>query len=350
MYNLLIGPPGGGKSYEAVVYHVLPTLEAGRKVITNLPLNVAELAKIDARFPALIELRTKTKGQGCPHVFGNIEDYGDDWRHPETGQGPLYAIDECHKPLRRGRTLLAVEEWYAEHRHEGADVLLMTQSYGKVSKDITDSAQVVYRVKKMTAFGDDTKYIRKVQDGVRGDVLSVSERSYESRYFRLYKSHTRSVAAVLEADARDISPAFRKWLRAGYAVIGIGVAGLAFKGYAAFTGSDEPKAAVAAVRSGAPSTATAATAAPAPVAAPVQILTSQTKRIVGVVQAGEASHVVIYTKEGDYRASLIGCAKDSLTGWSCEIDGERITERSGPSPASGAPNPWLNVGGLLQPS
>lgn len=350
MYNLLIGPPGGGKSYEAVVYHVLPTLESGRKVITNLPLNVAEFAKIDARFPSLIELRTKPKGQSSPHVFGNIEDYGDDWRHPETGQGPLYAIDECHKPLRRGRTLIAVEEWYAEHRHEGADVLLMTQSYGKVSKDITDSAQVVYRVKKMTAFGDDTRYIRKVQDGVRGDVLSTSERTYESRYFRLYKSHTRSVAAVLEADARDISPAFKKWLRAGYAVIGLGTAALAFKGYAAFTSDEEPKATAAAVRSGAPSTASAgAVASMSPLPVVPQAVHSTDKRLVGVVLAGQYSHALIHTKNGDYRAPLVGCIKDSLSGWSCEIAGEIITERTGPNPAADVPSGFLGVGGLLQP-
>lgn len=88
MYNLLIGPPGGGKSYEAVVYHVLPTLEAGRKVITNLPLNVAEFGLIDARFPALIELRTKSKREGAI-PFSVPEDYGDDWRNKTTGIGPL---------------------------------------------------------------------------------------------------------------------------------------------------------------------------------------------------------------------------------------------------------------------
>lgn len=242
MYNLLLGPPGGGKSYEAVVYHVLPTLESGRKVITNLPLNVAEFAKLDARFPGLIELRTKTRAQEpvspsiearlpfgrnedrySRHVFGNIEDYGDDWRDPVTGQGAFYVIDEAHEPLRRGLTNRSVEEWFAKHRHEGADLLLLTQSYGKLSKAIADSAQVVYRVKKRTAFGDSKSYIRKVQDGVRGEVMSTVERTYDQKFFRLYKSHTRSVSAVLEADAKDISPAFIKWKRAGYVAMFVGV-------------------------------------------------------------------------------------------------------------------------------
>lgn len=32
------GLMGGGKSYELIRYHVLPALQKGRKVITNLPL------------------------------------------------------------------------------------------------------------------------------------------------------------------------------------------------------------------------------------------------------------------------------------------------------------------------
>ncbi|EPW3551744.1 zonular occludens toxin domain-containing protein, partial [Pseudomonas aeruginosa] len=38
MINLILGQPGGGKSHEAVVYHVVPALNQGRKVITNLAL------------------------------------------------------------------------------------------------------------------------------------------------------------------------------------------------------------------------------------------------------------------------------------------------------------------------
>lgn len=221
MINLLLGPPGGGKSYEAVVYHVLVALQEGRKVITNLPVVVAELAKIEPRAPALLEIRTKSKREG-KRPFEVPEDYGDTWRHPEHGYGCLYVIDEAHKAIpRRGfgddadtkADAKAVDEWYAEHRHELCDVLLISQSYGKLSKAITDQVQVVYRVKKMVAFGKPKAYIRKVQDGVRGDVLAVTERDYQKKYFKLYKSHTRSLASAAEADAKDISPSFRKWYR-----------------------------------------------------------------------------------------------------------------------------------------
>ncbi|POB76042.1 zonular occludens toxin domain-containing protein, partial [Vibrio vulnificus] len=38
--------PGSGKSYESVVYHVIPALKDGRKVVTNLPLNLEHFKQV----------------------------------------------------------------------------------------------------------------------------------------------------------------------------------------------------------------------------------------------------------------------------------------------------------------
>jgi zona occludens toxin len=245
MINLLIGPPGGGKSYEAVVYHILPALAKGRLVITNLPLDLERLASIDASYPDLIKLVEGRRGvlpvdrrarlfgrqaepeEGMIRAFASMADYSDSWRHPVTGAGPLYVIDECHLPMPRGSTAIEVEEWFSLHRHELADVLLITQSYGKVSKSIVDLVQVCYRVKKGTAFGVSSQYIRKVQDGVRGDVVNTSVRKYEKRFFGLYKSHTRSGAGQ-ELEAEDIVPLWRRWPFIGAAICIVGAVGIFF--------------------------------------------------------------------------------------------------------------------------
>ncbi len=233
MINLLLGPPGGGKSYEAVVYHILPALEAGRKVITNLPLDVDYIAKINAGFLPLIEIRTTTRKErpqtdlkaaetrfykfggavkqnyfiNAP--FAHAEDYGDPWRHPLSGSGPLYVVDECHIPLPRLGTEMQVEHWYSLHRHESADVLLITQSYGKINRAILDLVQICYRVKKNTSMGSEKTYVRKVQDGVRGEVVNTGIRKYEKQYFPFYKSHTRGGGAELAA--QDIVPLWKRW-------------------------------------------------------------------------------------------------------------------------------------------
>lgn len=247
MINLLIGPPGGGKSYEAVVYHILPALNSGRKVITNLPLDLERLTLLGFDV-SLIEIRTQTlavepekdwaKAQSLYQKFGiaakpvfwvnrpfaHPEDYGHSWRHPDNGSGPLYVVDECHLALPRADTKREVEEWYSLHRHESADVLLITQSYGKVSKSIIDLVQVCYRVKKGTAFGTATQYIRKVQDGVRGEVVNTGVRTYEKKYFGLYKSHTRGGGSELAAN--DIVPLWKRWPFIGAAIflsLGVGI-------------------------------------------------------------------------------------------------------------------------------
>jgi zona occludens toxin len=250
MINLLIGPPGGGKSYEAVAFHVLPALAAGRKVITNLPLNLDNIAEINSDYLGLINIKQSTaklrpieraengysrftgpKVRFNNSAFANVEDYGDSWRHPDSGAGPLYVIDECHIPLPAKGTGLDVEHWYSLHRHESADVLLMTQSYGKINPAIKDLIQICYKVKKNTAFGSSSSYIRKVQDGIRGDVVNTSIRKYDKKYFGLYQSHTKGGGSELAAN--DIIPIWRRWpiLGAGlmFAIFAVMVFSGAFK-------------------------------------------------------------------------------------------------------------------------
>lgn len=223
MINLLLGQPGGGKSYESVAFHVIPAVvEQGRKVITNLPLRLDMWEHFFPGSTKLIEIRGNYQFDGKLHrPFSRVEDFGDPWRK-DLGDGnelgPLYIIDECHKSFPFKATPVAVEEWFAEHRHEGADVLLITQSYGKISAAIRDLVQVVYRCKKATAFGSNDRYVRKVQDGLRGEVVNTSIRVYESKYFPLYKSHTKSNGAVLEAMANDIVPLWKRWPFKGAAI------------------------------------------------------------------------------------------------------------------------------------
>lgn len=228
MINLLMGPPGSGKSYEAVVYHIYESVKKGRKVITNLPVNVEEFEKQIPGSSDLIEKREPSLDN--PKPFGKSEDYGDSWRG-EQGIGPLYVIDECHKMIPRGSTPREVEEWYAEHRHEGADVLLITQSYGKISTAIRDMIQLVYRVRKATALGSKNKYVRKVQDGIRGEVVNQNIRSYDPKKFPLYKSHTKSAFAVDESGATDVKPIWKHWSVIGSVLIlPLGIGALFYAG------------------------------------------------------------------------------------------------------------------------
>lgn len=227
--TFLIGPPGAGKSYEATVYHVLPALQQGRKVITNLPLNVEAFAKLDATFPSLIDVVEPSKGNLRP--FSELGHYESEWRHPEHGYGPLYVIDECHLPLPRGGTRPDVEEWYSLHRHEGADLILMTQSYGKVSKAICDLVQTVIVLRKNSNLGSRRSYRREVRDGLTraSRIGNPSIRHYKKEYFPLYQSYTRGGKG--EADTSDLKPLWRRWEFYGAAAV------LAYVAYQGIFGS-----------------------------------------------------------------------------------------------------------------
>lgn len=269
MINALEGIPGSGKSYEACVYHVLPALEKGRKVITNLPLLVEMFAAINPDYLNLIELRTRVQpirgtwdaealdeqGKGeafqlfadghtekpaaSVSVFGHVWDYFSTWKHPKTGQGPLFIIDECHVPMPAIGTDAQVIEWYKLHRHFNADVLLGTQSFRDMNQPIARLIAILVKVRKADILGRSGSYIRKVHGGYRGGVVSVEERKYKPEFFRLYKSHTQG-NSVAEAGAQDVAPFIVKFNRLKWAVLAVG--GLATV-WAWWPAPEQPKAA-----------------------------------------------------------------------------------------------------------
>lgn len=243
MINWLIGSSGGGKSYEANRYHILAALEKGRHVITNLPVKKDFYTSINPDFERLLHVRKSAqpiRGQFVivdetpefqlfkdlrivpapkfQRPFSGVWDYYfTDEMRTSAGQGPLFVIDECHFALPRGKTDGEVDDWFSVHRHFNSDVLLITQSYGKVSKNICDNTQLVYRVRKATAFGKSDAYIRKVNDGFRGDTVNTSIRKYDAFYFGLYKSHTQG-QSVEEFGADDVTPIWMRWPFIGSAI------------------------------------------------------------------------------------------------------------------------------------
>lgn len=250
MINLLLGSSGSGKSYEANAFHILNALQSGRKVITNLPVVVEAYAAIDPSFHDLLEVRNKPqpiRGKWTPtaesgaftlfedgHVempdadarcFGGVWDYFTTWRNKDTGAGPLFVIDECQYCIPAKATQRPVEEWVALHRHFNVDVLYITQSYGKISQAIRDNVQMVYRCRKNVALGAPSSYTRKVQDGVRGEVVNTTIRKYNAKYFGLYKSHTQGVAAE-EFKGTDIRPWWKNWTFIGAGICALGVVGM----------------------------------------------------------------------------------------------------------------------------
>ena len=247
MINGLEGIPGSGKSYEAVTFHVLHALKAGRLVITNLPLQKLKFAEIDENYFSLIELRHRPcpvlgtwqvdrvddKGNGKAYelfahgasssqdqklaadngVFGSVWDFYSEWKHPETGQGPLYVIDECHVCFPKIGINPEVVEWFKLHRHFNCDVLLATQNFRDVNQPISHLLAMLVKVRNADILtGKRDSYIRKVHAGFRGAQISSEIRKYDVSYFPLYKSHSQG-NSVAESSASDVKPFLVKFQR-----------------------------------------------------------------------------------------------------------------------------------------
>lgn len=212
MINAIIGRPRSGKSYEAVRYHIFPALEEGRMVVTNIPLDVEYFVRLLGEevedLIELIDFKFDNYGEKMSaRFFSQAEHYTRfEWRNND-GVGPLFVVDEAHLVLGRDAPK-AVLEYYSMHGHYGVDILLMSQSHGKIHRDIKDMIEVCWRTIKMDAYGDQDHYIKKTYHGIAtrtADYIHEEERSYDAKYFPMYKSHTQSDTAVKEQIANDVA-------------------------------------------------------------------------------------------------------------------------------------------------
>lgn len=209
--NLITGRPGSGKSYEAVAFHVLPRLQDGRHIVTNLPLNREAFAQLDPEYAARIHVVVPTGENPIP--FYRDYDYTQyEGLKSEKGVGPLYVVDEAHMAIPAGnknsdRTTL---EWYAVHRHSATDVLLITQNANKLHKYVTALIEVHVILSKNTALGSVKSYRRSVRDGCNGQQVGTIEvKKYKPEFFKLYSTHMREGGVEANTKGKTI---FSHWV------------------------------------------------------------------------------------------------------------------------------------------
>lgn len=204
--TLIVGKPGAGKSYEAVRNHVLPDLRSGRKIITNLPLN---LQRIREEWPmmnmGLIEIREPKPGSLRP--FSTAQDFADDWRD-EAGYGAHFIIDEAHEAFPKESKDKAVLELFTMHRHRGIDITLITQQVPQLRRDIVGLCRTVIELQNNANIGFGSGSYRKwVKDGYGKSAAVMSGPSvqkYEKKIFEFYASQTQGGKGEKVKAARSI--------------------------------------------------------------------------------------------------------------------------------------------------
>jgi len=228
------GLPGSGKSYGVVENVIIPALESGRHIITNIPLKTGRLSD---DFP-----------QGKVTIFDNRDAEGDpDFfsldAHPG---GVIWIIDEAWRFWKSGMKSVNIpqvqKEFFTEHRHMvGEDgrtneIVLVTQDLQQLCAFVRDLVEETYRAVKLTAVGQKNRYrVDVYQGGVTGQKPGKPMRQLYGKYkpeiYQYYKSHTRNktdFAAGMEEKADDRAnvlkhPLIRFGIPAALCVLGFGV-------------------------------------------------------------------------------------------------------------------------------
>ncbi len=232
--TLIKGRPGAGKSYECVVHHILPSIKDGRKVVTNIPLNVDHFAFIYGEHVRDLLEVVPFDFDGGHRYLSDPEDYKkyQDWKN-DKGQGCLFVLDECHLifPLSgRGKSQSDLAEkqieFFSGHRHWGFDFIFLTQSDRKINRLLREDIEICIEVRKNRAMGDKSyrRYVFYYGDGKKGGLIEQGSREYEDKFFPFYKSHTKSEGEVTEANIKDMKKWHQHWvIRIPLVLIVVGV-------------------------------------------------------------------------------------------------------------------------------
>ncbi|MCG7200885.1 hypothetical protein MD273_14205 [Marinobacter pelagius] len=203
------GLPGSGKSYGVVENVIIPALESGRHIITNIPL---KLGRLSDDYP-----------QGRVTTFDNKEAEDDPGffdleKHPP---GVIWIIDEAWRFWKSGMKAVNIpqcqKEFFTEHRHcVGEDgrtneIVLVTQDLAQLCAFVRGLVEETYRATKLTAIGQRNKYRVDVYMGAAtgqkpGQPMRQLYGSYKPEIYQYYKSHTRNktdFAAGMEEKADD---------------------------------------------------------------------------------------------------------------------------------------------------
>lgn len=235
--TLIQGKPGAGKSYEAVVYQIIPALKEGRRVITNVPVNKEKIEVCFGKEVSdLLEVYPFSFGEET-HFLSDPDDYVSyrDWRN-DKGQGCLFVLDECHllfPSTGRGRNASEMSQkqikFFSGHRHYGFDFVFMTQSDRKILKLIREDIEICIELRKNRAISDSSyrRYVYYYGEGKKSGLIQQESRKYENQFFDLYRSHTMSDTSVTEASVKDVKKWYQFWtFRFAFMIIPIVIYGV----------------------------------------------------------------------------------------------------------------------------
>lgn len=182
------GLPGSGKSYEAMLKHAIPALQAGRKCFARI--NGVDDPVCRTRVAEVSGLSSETIDKLWVHL--SKEDLN---RLPLVVEDNAFVfLDEAQNFWPTGRQKLSSEmmEFITEHRHRGIDLLLM----GQLLKDVhaTWRGRVDQRVvfNTLDGVGASARYSVNVMKATAPEKFQTVVKTigkYDPAFFGMYRSH-----------------------------------------------------------------------------------------------------------------------------------------------------------------
>jgi zona occludens toxin len=183
------GLTGSGKSYSVVSNVILPALEKGRTVVTNIPMNIKNEKLISFDIHHLVDNRDE------------IETF--------APKGSVIVIDEAQhmwpSGLKGNQIPKAEKDFFTEHRHKvGEDgfsneIILISQDLGNIAAFVRNLISETFVTTKLEAIGQNNRYRVDIYQGaVTGQrpPKQLLKRQlygkYEAEVYKHYKSQTQS--------------------------------------------------------------------------------------------------------------------------------------------------------------
>lgn len=359
---MIFGHEGGvraGKSYEAVLYHILPAIKAKRHVYVRLngvadklPEIAAHLGMDEAEVRALV------------HPMGDsavqewlVCDTADDGAlsFPHVQPHSLVVVDEAHEYWPVGRAALPERtgNFFAKHGHISLDIVVITQDVKELHRSIVRRMTKKNFYAKLDSLGKAQSYsVRFYSSPLAGkfELIGSEKRDYDPVVWGLYHGVQPGIEgnAVYNANTRTLWQTIRKpaLLLAAACVVGIFFIARFFMGSWAedMGGKAEPEPATAAVAEPAGPFYQEPVQRVAPVASAAQAaVTPEPKRPAGIQYVVDVNkkararylgdvmgrHLVEFRPDTGHVIERLTDAQLRALGWTVEVTGYGLLATAG---------------------
>lgn len=220
--NAYVGLQGSGKTYEVVDAVIVPAVESGIRIVTNIHgLNADAIkAYIHSKSKLVVEpkIRVVTNDELESSTFFPYLEKSGEVTEVETiaKPGDLVIVDEAWRVWgRRSTTIPQHMSFFREHRHltnEATDVssnlVVIVQSIRDLNQDLRTVIERTFVMRQVKEFGQafQSKYTvhQYEKDSIRKSaLLNHWNKTYSKEVFALYKSYSAGAGREVAVDERQ---------------------------------------------------------------------------------------------------------------------------------------------------